>query len=122
MPPVRPLPPKDAERIVASVLGPEVRRSIESLQPRSRMSFRHTPGAPVMATPETQPASPTGTPLIPPKVVPFVLAGSGVLALLAEELTNPGPWGLSRILGFGAKVLGLLFLGASPGLRKKDGA
>ncbi len=119
MPPQRPLAKRDVERLVGAVLGPEAHSSVESLQPKSRMSLRMSEGKPVMSEPVAAAAvSPTGKALIPAQAVPYVLAGSGVLAILGEELANPGPWSLSRILGFGVKVLGLLVLGATPGLRK----
>jgi hypothetical protein len=64
-------------------------------------------------------ASPTGTPVIPPAAVPYVLAGASLLQIVGEEVADPAPWTLARGIGLGVKVLGFLALGASPGLRRK---
>ena len=64
-------------------------------------------------------ASPTGTPVIPPAAVPYVLAGASLLQIVGEEVADPAPWTAARAIGLGVKVLGFLALGASPGLRRK---
>lgn len=64
--------------------------------------------------------SPTGTPVIPPAAVPYVLAGAGVLTIVGEELADPAPWTPVRIIGLVTKLVGYLALGASPGLRRKQ--
>ena len=64
------------------------------------------------------PASPTGVPIIPPKAVPYVLLGGAALTVVSEEVANPGPWSLGRILALIVKLLPLAVGGASPGLRR----
>lgn len=61
--------------------------------------------------------SPTGTPLIPPRAVPFISAGlviAGALAQVVPQQTVAG-----RVLSLITSILGPLFGVLSPGLRKK---
>ena len=63
--------------------------------------------------------SPTGTPVVPPALVPFLLAGAGVLQIVGDEVMDPRPWDAAKIIGLGVKLIGFLALGASPGLRRR---
>lgn len=67
----------------------------------------------------TTAVSPTGAPVIPPVLVPYVLAGVCVADIVREELTNPGPWDGVRVLGLGIRIVSFCALGAAPGLRRK---
>lgn len=106
------------KRLIASTIQPAVERATRLLVPSARPSFRQTLGRPVLSEPASTAVSPTGKAVIPPAAVPYVLAGSAVLTLLAEELTNPTPWTIGRGIGLLVKVVGMLALGASPGLRR----
>jgi hypothetical protein len=68
--------------------------------------------------PET---SPTGTPIISPRVVPYLALVGAVLAPIAAELQDPAPWDMRKA----GKLLALMLPGVlgilSPGLRKADG-
>lgn len=66
----------------------------------------------------TPPPSPTGTPIIPPKAVPYVQAAVSVLLVLAAELGLPGPWTPERYFMVGAAVLTVVLGGALPGNRR----
>jgi hypothetical protein len=66
--------------------------------------------------------SPTGTPLLAPKYVPFVLIAGSLVSVLAAALADPSPWTAVKA----GKVLGELVPGVlgilSPGLRKAAGS
>lgn len=64
------------------------------------------------------PPSPTGTPVIPPKAVPYVQALASVLNVVGAEFGLPGAWTPERIFMVSASVLSVLLGGALPGLRK----
>ena len=63
--------------------------------------------------------SPTGKPVIPPAAVPYALAGVGLLQVVEEEVSNPGPWDGVRVLRLAIRIGTYLTLGALPGLRRK---
>lgn len=63
--------------------------------------------------------SPTGAPVIPPAAVPYALAGVGLLQVVEEEISNPGPWDGARVLRLAIRIGTYLTLGALPGLRRK---
>lgn len=63
--------------------------------------------------------SPTGRPVIPPALVPYVLAGLCAADLVREELTNPAPWDAPRAISLGIRLVTFCVLGASPGWRRK---
>lgn len=63
--------------------------------------------------------SPTGAPVIPPALVPYVLAGVCAADLVREELTNPAPWDAPRAISLGIRIVTFCVLGASPGWRRK---
>lgn len=70
--------------------------------------------------PQQVPAtSPTGAPVIPPAAVPYALAGIGLLQVVEEEASNPGPWDGVRVLRLAIRIITYLTLGALPGLRRK---
>lgn len=67
--------------------------------------------------------SPTGEPvvpprLVPPRLVPYVLASISVLIVLADAFAVPGTWTVERVLRVAAQVLGVLIAGALPWLRR----
>lgn len=62
--------------------------------------------------------SPTGEPVVPPRLVPYVLASISVLIVLADAFAVPGAWTVERVLRVAAQVLGVLIAGALPGLRR----
>ncbi len=66
-------------------------------------------------------ASPTGTPLVPARFVPYGMALFGILTALAS-LPTLGigiiPLAVCNGMGVGAVILGILLGVASPGLRK----
>lgn len=64
------------------------------------------------------PPSPTGTPIIPTRWVPYVLAASSLCTVLAAEFALPGPWTTERYFLVGALVLNTLVGGVSQGLRR----
>jgi hypothetical protein len=76
-----------------------------------------TDGRPVLSNVQT--ASPTGAPVIPPAAVPYALAGIGLLQVVEEEVSNPGPWDGPRVLRLAIRIGTYLTLGALPGLRKR---
>jgi hypothetical protein len=107
---------KDIALLVDNALAPAVRQSLVRADPPARLSFRHSPGAPVMSTESTKEASPTGTPLLPPKAVPWVallvgLAATGAAIFPADSVAGKV---CTVLVGLGG-VLGV----ASPGLRRK---
>jgi ribosomal protein S5 len=61
--------------------------------------------------------SPTGTPVIPPAAVPYVLALVGILAVAADTV-EAGPITVSSVLRASVRALTLLAVGALPGLRR----
>lgn len=77
-------------------------------------------GRPTLNTDTTGVAtvSPTGAPVIPPALVPYVLAGVCVADIVREELSNPAPWNAPRVIGLGIRVVTYCALGASPGWRR----
>jgi hypothetical protein len=58
--------------------------------------------------------SPTGTPIIPPAAVPYVLALVGILAVAADTVDS-GPLTTASVLRAPVKALTLLAVGGSPG-------
>jgi hypothetical protein len=69
--------------------------------------------------PRNTPASPTGTPVVPPAAVPYLLAGVVAVDLVAEELSDPAPWTVARTLRLISRLVVYAVLGASPGLRRR---
>lgn len=74
-------------------------------------------GKPVLNS--DQYVSPTGTPVIPPRAVPYVLAGVGLLQVVEEEVANPGPWDGPRVMRLAIRIGTYFALGALPGWRKR---
>lgn len=74
-------------------------------------------GRPVLNNDTT--VSPTGAPVIPPAAVPYALAGIGLLQVVEEEASDPGPWSGVRVLRLAIRIGTYLTLGALPGLRRK---
>jgi len=66
----------------------------------------------------TPPASPTGTPVIPPCAVPYVLAAIAVLQVVGAAYALPGPWTPERAFMLAQGILSVLIGGSLPGLRK----
>lgn len=64
------------------------------------------------------PQSPTGTPVVPPWAVPYVLATIAVLQVVGAALALEGPWTPERTILVINGVLGVLVGGALPGLRR----
>lgn len=62
--------------------------------------------------------SPTGTPVIPPAAVPYVLAAIAILQVFGAAYALPGPWTLDRTFMVAQGVLAVLVGGALPGLRR----
>lgn len=66
-----------------------------------------------------QPApSPTGTPVIPPGAVPYVIALMMILQVVGAALALEGPWTVERTFMVLQGILAVLVGGALPGLRK----
>jgi hypothetical protein len=63
--------------------------------------------------------SATGPVVIPNWLVPYFLAGAGALAIVGDEVADPGPWTTQRGIGLVVKLLGYFGLGATQGLRRK---
>jgi hypothetical protein len=94
-------------------------RAVESKEP----AVEFHGGRPVLNTDQegvaVREVSPTGAPVIPPHMVPWFLAGAGVLQIVGDEVSDPRPWSGARVIGLGVKLVSFLALGASPGLRRR---
>jgi hypothetical protein len=80
------------------------------------------PGVPDIGSqsvPSQPSVSPTGTPVVPPAAVPYLLAGVVAVDLVAEELSDPAPWTSARTLRLISRLVVYALLGASPGLRRR---
>lgn len=78
-----------------------------------------SPEQDALADPTVEAVSPTGKPLMPPGVVPYVLIGA-VLGVIGQDVGSGGAWNLGRILWLVGKVLLVAITGASPGVRKPN--
>lgn len=67
------------------------------------------------------PTSPTGTPVVSPKVVPWLILLGALMVPVAAALQDPAPWNVAKfgrlVAAIVPAVLGIL----SPGLRRADG-
>lgn len=79
--------------------------------------FRDEESARIAASLVAPIPSPTGTPVIPPAAVPYVLALVGILAV-AVETVEAGPITVPAVLRATVRALTLLVAGALPGLRR----
>jgi hypothetical protein len=62
--------------------------------------------------------SPTGTPVIPPAAVPYVIAAIAILQVFGAAFALPGPWTPERTFMVAQGILSVLVGGALPGLRR----
>lgn len=62
--------------------------------------------------------SPTGTPVVPPAAVPYILASIAILQVLGAAFALPGPWTPERTFMVAQGILSVLVGGALPGLRR----
>jgi hypothetical protein len=62
--------------------------------------------------------SPTGVPVIPPALVPYMALITATLALLHGAVLDPRPWDVAKVSGLIIQLL-MVMVGASPGMRQK---
>jgi len=62
--------------------------------------------------------SPTGTPIIPPRLVPYIQVLSSILVCMGAELGLPGPWTPERYFMVASAVLSIVLGTSSAGNRR----
>jgi hypothetical protein len=62
--------------------------------------------------------SPTGTPVVPAKYVPHIIAAIAILQVVGAAFALPGPWTPERTFMVAQGILSVLVGGALPGLRR----